>query len=134
MTSIELSRHALASPAPHGGGEVAMPRSFAFGPFLLQPERQFLACDGEQLRIGGRAFDILTILVARPGQVVSKCELIERVWPALFVDPCNLKTNIAALRRTLGESHADARYIATVTGRGYRFICPVQVFGDGFRR
>ncbi|MBO9671220.1 MAG: transcriptional regulator [Sphingobium sp.] len=130
-----------AGQSPHGvsnlftdGSEVPtpQPRSYAFGAFLLQPERQFLARDGRPVRIGGRALDILAVLVARPGQVVSKRELIERVWPSLFVDESNLKTNMAVLRRTLGERHAEAHFIATVVGRGYRFICPVRTFGEGY--
>ncbi|WP_198350980.1 winged helix-turn-helix domain-containing protein [Flavisphingomonas formosensis] len=91
-----------------------------------------LAHDGRAVRIGGRAFDILTVLVGRPGQVVGKRELINLVWPSLFVDESNLKTNMAALRRALGERHAEALYIATVIGRGYRFICPVRTFGEGY--
>ncbi|QJU60141.1 transcriptional regulator [Sphingomonas sp. AP4-R1] len=108
------------------------PRSFAFGPFLLQPEHQLLLRADQPVRIGGRAFDILTILVRRPGQVVSKRELFDLVWPAIFVDESNLKANVAALRRALGERHAEPRYIATIIGRGYRFVSPVRAFGDGY--
>jgi predicted ATPase/DNA-binding winged helix-turn-helix (wHTH) protein len=65
-------------------------------------------------------------LVERPGTVVTKSELIARVWPNTFVEEGNLKVNMAALRRTLGDGgQNDARYIATVTGQGYRFIAPV---------
>jgi predicted ATPase/DNA-binding winged helix-turn-helix (wHTH) protein len=101
-------------------------RSFAFGPFVLVPDRQVLLRNGTQVRIGGRALDILTALVERAGELVSKRELIARVWPKTIVDEANLKVNIAALRRTLGDGGPeDARYIATVTGRGYQFIAPV---------
>lgn len=109
-----------------------LPRTFAFGPFMLQPERQLLLRDGRPVRIGGRAFDILATLVDRPGQLVSKRELVERVWPAIFVDESNLKTNMAMLRRVLGERHLQPVYIATIIGRGYRFVSPVQTFGDGY--
>lgn len=101
-------------------------RSFAFGPFLLLPERQLLLHDQSPVRIGGRALDILTTLVERPGQVVTKSELIARVWPNVFVDEGNLKVHIAAVRRTLGDGgRDDVRYIATVVGEGYRFVAPV---------
>lgn len=102
------------------------PRAFAFGPFLLFPERQLLLRGESPVRIGGRALDILTTLVERPGQLVSKNELMTRVWPNTFVDDGNLKVNVAALRRTLGDGGPDAaRYIATVIGQGYRFIAPI---------
>ncbi|MBB3461309.1 ATP-binding protein [Rhizobium sp. BK377] len=102
-------------------------RSFSFGPFVLIPERQLLLQGDAPVRIGGRALDILTTLVERPGELVNKRELIARVWPNIVVDDGNLKVNMAALRRALGDGIGTAQYIATVTGRGYRFIAPVQV-------
>ena len=102
------------------------PRSFAFGPFVLIPERQLLLKGEAPVRIGSRALDILTALVERPGDLVSKRELISRAWPDTFVEEGNLKVNMAALRRALGEGPGKAQYIATVTGRGYRFVAPVQ--------
>lgn len=106
-----------------------VPRSFMFGPYLLQPERQLLLRDGDPVRIGGRALDILTLLVEQPGALVSKQQLLDRVWPQLFVEEANLKANVALLRRVLGECHAAPRYIATIVGRGYRFVSPVRTFG-----
>jgi len=106
------------------------PPSFSFGPFILVPERRLLVRGGAEVRIGGRALDLLTALVERPGELVTKRELMAQVWPKTVVDEANLKVNVAALRRTLGDGGpADARYIATVTGRGYRFIAPVAT-GD----
>jgi predicted ATPase/DNA-binding winged helix-turn-helix (wHTH) protein len=101
-------------------------RSFAFGPFVLIPQRQSLLQDGAPVRIGGRALEILTALAERPGELISKRELVARVWPDTIVDDSNLKVNMAALRRALGDGGAhETRYIATVTGRGYRLIVPV---------
>jgi predicted ATPase/DNA-binding winged helix-turn-helix (wHTH) protein len=102
------------------------PRSFGFGPFLLVPERQLLLNGEVPVRIGGRALDILTALVERPGELLSKRELLARVWPNTIVEEANLKVNMNALRRALGDGPGPAKYIATVTGRGYRFIAPVQ--------
>ena len=79
------------------------PRSFAFGPFVLIPERQLLLKGEAPVRIGSRALDILTALVERPGELVSKRELMARAWPNTIVDEGNLKVNMAALRRALGE-------------------------------
>jgi DNA-binding winged helix-turn-helix (wHTH) protein len=103
-------------------------RTFRFGPFLLQPERQLLLKLDAPVRIGGRALDLLTLLVERAGELVSKQELISRAWPDTFVEDGNLKVNIAGLRRALGECPAGPRFIATVIGRGYRFVAPVDAF------
>jgi DNA-binding winged helix-turn-helix (wHTH) protein len=105
-------------------------RAYAFGPFVLRPERQLLLKDGVQIRIGGRALDILTALVERAGVLVGKRELLSCVWPNTFVEEGNLKVNVASLRRTLGENPATPRYIATVVGRGYRFIAPLRYSGQ----
>ncbi|HJU40550.1 MAG TPA: transcriptional regulator, partial [Tahibacter sp.] len=104
---------------------VQRPRSFAFGPFVLVPERQRLLKDDTPVRIGGRALDLLTALVERPGEVVGKRELLARAWPNTVVEEANLKVNMAALRRVLGDGPGAAPYIATVVGRGYRFVAPV---------
>jgi DNA-binding winged helix-turn-helix (wHTH) protein len=101
-------------------------RAFAFGSFLLVPERQLLLRGDCVVRIGGRALDLLTALVERPGEILSKYELMARAWPTTTVEDCNLKVNIAALRRVLGDDAGAAQYIATVTGRGYRFVAPVE--------
>ena len=104
----------------------AAAESFAFGPFLLIPEQHLLLENAEAVRIGRRAFDLLTLLVECHGQVVSKEALISRAWRGLVVEEGNLKVNIAALRRLLGEGAGPPRYIATVVGRGYRFIATVR--------
>jgi predicted ATPase/DNA-binding winged helix-turn-helix (wHTH) protein len=105
------------------------PRSFSFGPFVLIPERQLLTAHGAPAAVGGRALDLLVALVERCGELVSKRDLMASAWPDTFVDESNLKVNIAALRKVLGEPADDACYIATVTGRGYRFVAPVRAAG-----
>lgn len=108
-------------------GNLAQPavRSYAFGDFRLFPERQLLLRGETPVRIGGRALDILTALVERPGEVVDKHALLSRVWPDTFVEDSNLKVNMAALRRALDERPGATQYVATVIGRGYRFVAPV---------
>src|SRR6202044_3407111 len=76
--------------------------------------------------LGGRAFDILTALVDRAGEVVSKEELIARAWPTTLVDEANLKIQVSALRRAPGDGQGDNRYIATIIGRGYNFVAPIR--------
>jgi DNA-binding winged helix-turn-helix (wHTH) protein len=120
-------------PVPTKEGTQAMNEMhvFAFGPFKLIPACQSLLRGETRLAIGGRALDLLTALVEVAGDVVSKHELMARVWPTTTVDESNLKVNIAALRRLLGDNATQARYIATITGRGYRFIAPVLTRSAG---
>lgn len=76
-------------------------------------------------RIGSRALDILIALVERAGMVVSKAELIARVWPRVTVDESALRAHIKGLRRVLGDGRDGARYVTNVAGRGYCFVAPV---------
>ncbi|WP_286774608.1 transcriptional regulator [Sphingomonas sp. 66-10] len=105
-------------------------RCFAFGPFLLRPEQQSLLKRDAPVKIGGRALDILTALVEKPGELVDKRTLISRVWPNTYVEETNLKVNVAGLRRALEDDPCLPRFIATVVGRGYRFIAPVRATGS----
>ena len=79
------------------------------------------------VRLGSRALDILTCLVEHAGQVVSKEELIAKVWPNVFVEESNLKIQVSALRRVLGDGQDGRRFIVAVTGRGYEFVAPVRL-------
>jgi DNA-binding winged helix-turn-helix (wHTH) protein len=99
---------------------------FSFGPFRLIPEQQLLVEDGKPVSMGARCLELLRVLVEHSGQVVSKDELIACIWPDTCVSESNLKVQIAALRRALGEGRRGERYIATVSGRGYRFVAPVK--------
>jgi len=92
-------------------------RAILFGAFELRPHERLLLHAGQELAIGGRAFDVLCVLVLRQPQVVSVPELLETVWPRSAVEPNNVQVQIWALRKLLG-----ARAIATVPRRGYRFM------------
>jgi predicted ATPase len=98
---------------------------FSFGPFRLIPERQLLLEDEKPVNLGARGLELLHALVEHSGEVVSKDELIARIWPDTCVSESNLKVQIAVLRRALGEDRRGDRCIATVNGRGYRFVAPV---------
>jgi len=117
----ELPHESVNQPVFAGG------RIFSFGPFRLFPCQRLLLQRNRKVQVGSRAFDILTALVERAGDVVGKNELIAKVWPNLFVEDGNLKTQMSALRRTLGECRAGRCYIATIPGRGYNFVAPVVV-------
>src|ERR1700760_753674 len=102
-------------------------RMMSFGPFRLIAEQRRLLEGDNPVRLGSRAFDILAALVERAGEVVGKEELMARAWPQIFVEEANLKIQISALRRALGDGQGGNRYILTVTGRGYNFVAPVRI-------
>src|SRR5215469_5089989 len=102
---------------------------FSFGPFRLIPERQLLLGGEKPVNLGARGLELLHALVEHSGEVVSKDQLIARIWPDTCVSESNLKVQVAALRRALGEGRRGDRYIATVSGRGYRFVAPVERLG-----
>jgi predicted ATPase/DNA-binding winged helix-turn-helix (wHTH) protein len=109
----------------------ASTRILAFGPFRLHPARRVLLEGDAPVRLGSRALDILITLVERPGEIVSKDELIARVWPNTVVEEANLRVHIGALRKVLGDGQSGARYVTSVPGRGYSFTPPVaQIDGQ----
>src|ERR1700722_5061616 len=97
----------------------------SFGPFSLLPAERRLKKADESIPLGGRALDILSALVERAGEVVTHRELISTVWPGVTVEDANLRAQIAALRKTLGDGRDGARYVSNVAGRGYCFVAPV---------
>lgn len=101
--------------------------AISFGPFHLLARRRRLLDGDKEVRLGSRALDILIALIERPGQLVSKCELMGIAWPDTVVVEANLTVHIAALRRALGDGQAGNRYIVNIPGRGYRFVAPVAV-------
>ena len=103
----------------------------AFGPFRLFVGRRQLLEGDTPVRLGSRARDILVALVERPGEVLSKQELLARVWPDTFVEEASLRVHVAALRRALGDGQAGRRYITNVPGRGYSFVAPVSAAAAG---
>ncbi len=98
----------------------------AFGPFLLAPEERLLRRDGAPVRLGGRALDLLIALVDNAGSVVSKKDLIDRVWGDVVVDEGNLRFNMYAVRKALGDGAEGARYIVSAANKGYSFVAGVE--------
>ena len=94
---------------------------YEFDVFRVDPVRRLLLRAEEPVAITPKAFSILLALLEHPGEVVEKAELIERVWPGVFVTEANLTQNIFSLRKCLGERANDNRYIVTVPGQGYSF-------------
>ena len=97
-----------------------------FGPFCLIPSRQILLRGDRPVKLGGRALDILHLLVRHAGEEISKDELIAFAWPKVHVDEHNLKVHISSLRRALGDSLQQPTYLATIVGHGYQFVAQVK--------
>ncbi|MGD0673690.1 MAG: transcriptional regulator, partial [Candidatus Binatus sp.] len=102
----------------------------SFGPFSLVASERLLTRDGAPVELGARALDILIALVSRPNEVVSKKELLARVWPDVTVEENSLRFHIVSLRKALGDGKDGARYITTLAGRGYCFVAPISRSGD----
>ena len=92
-----------------------------FGPFRLRATERVLEKDGTPLRIGSRALDILIMLLEHAPDVVSKRDLMRRVWGKLVVDEVSLRFHVAALRKRLGDGESSVRNITNIPGRGYCF-------------
>ena len=105
-------------------------RSYEFGRFRLNTAERVLLREGELVALTPKVFDILLTLVENCGQVVSKEDLMKRVWPDTFVEEGNLTQNISLLRKALGESPGGVQFIETVPRRGYRFVAETSELGN----
>ena len=92
-----------------------------FGPFRLDAAKRVLWRDGRVVPLPPKALDVLVALVEQRGDVVTKDELLKRVWPDTFVEEANLSVNVSALRKALGDGPGGRPYIETLSRRGYRF-------------
>jgi DNA-binding winged helix-turn-helix (wHTH) protein/Tol biopolymer transport system component len=104
------------------------PGIWEFDAFRLDTGRRTLQRieTGEAVRLTARPLDALCLLVERHGEIVSKQELMQRLWPHVVVEESNLTQTIYTLRQTLGEGSPRSRFIVTEPGRGYRFVCPAR--------
>src|SRR5580692_13102705 len=100
---------------------------YEFGPFRVDPDKETLVRGGEIVPLTPKTFQILLVLVRHNREVVTKDDLMKEVWPETFVEEANLSRNIFMLRKALGESPQDHRYILTVPGRGYRLAESVHL-------
>jgi serine/threonine-protein kinase len=107
------------------------PIVYVFGEFQLDVDRRLLLTNkSNPVALTVKVFDTLLYLVEHRGEVVEKAALLEAVWPNVVVEENNLNQNISVLRRTLGESAGEHRFIVTVPGRGFRFVAPVSVLPE----
>src|ERR1700723_1235474 len=102
-------------------------RIFQFGEFQLDARARSLRRDKVTVLLNSRAFDVLLYFVQNPGKVLTREELLKKVWAEAFVDENSLAQSISALRRALDERPGDNSYIVPVPGRGYQFVSAVTV-------
>jgi phospholipid transport system substrate-binding protein len=113
----------VARRRPSQSRWTAQEAALEFGRFQMLPRRRQLIADGVPVKLGARAFDLLTVLLEADGSLVTKEELFSSVWPGVHVSEENLKVQISLLRKALGQ---DCDFIRTEPGRGYRFTAVVK--------
>src|SRR5262245_5978844 len=106
-------------------------RFYEFGPFRIDRQKRVLLRGAEPIPLTPKAFDTLLVLVEVGSDMLTKDQLLREPWPDTFVEEGSLTRNISALRKALGESPQDHRYIVTIPGQGYRFVAKVTpLFGE----
>lgn len=98
---------------------------YEFPPFVLDPLQRRLLRDGEPVRLRTKTFDLLLTLVESAGDLLTRDDLIQAVWPDTIVEEHGLTVGMSSLRKALGDEDDPPHFIATVRGRGYRFVAPV---------
>jgi DNA-binding winged helix-turn-helix (wHTH) protein len=110
------------------------PAAYEFADFYLDPAHRQLLRSGEPVPLTPKVFDTLLYLVEHRHAALEKDELLKALWPDVVVEENNLGQAISKLRAALGEAPGANRYIATIPGRGYRFVAPVTpIFGPDAR-
>lgn len=106
--------------------ETSVKSTVCFGEFALDPVRRVLDKDGEAVRLNSKTLDLLLVLIENHGQIVSKNDLLDKVWEGQFVEENNLSVHVTALRKALGERKNENQFIVTVPGKGYKFIAELK--------
>jgi predicted ATPase/DNA-binding winged helix-turn-helix (wHTH) protein/Flp pilus assembly protein TadD len=108
------------------GSDIRRSARVSFGPFRLNVVERTLEKDSQPVRLGGRALDILIVLLEHHGEIVLQRDLVDRVWPNIHVNDGALRVQVWGLRQALGDGVDGARYIANIPGRGYRFVGAIE--------
>lgn len=127
------TRSASHHPPWQRGQETLQPMEplvYRFGDAELDERRRQLTRRGRELALEPRVFDLLVYLLRHRDRVVSKSELLEKLWPGVFVSESVLPTNVTTLRKVLGDDRSRQRIIKTVYGRGYHFVAAVEMMGN----
>lgn len=101
-------------------------RRFSFAEFQVDPTKRQLLREGKPVNIKSKTFDLLLVLVENNGRVVGKDELMSTIWQGQFVEEGNLTVQMSALRKALGDTKTENRFLVTVPGKGYRFVADVS--------
>jgi DNA-binding winged helix-turn-helix (wHTH) protein len=123
MDAVMATTRDNSSMARDRSSRAAAEATLEFGHFRVLLRQRQLVADGAPIELGTRALDLLLVLLEADGSLVTKDELFRRVWPGIVVSEANLKVQISALRKALGE---DRDFIRTEFGRGYRFTAAVR--------
>ena len=99
---------------------------YVFGDYVLDPQRYELYCAGKPVSVRPKVCEVLAYLLAHRDRVVSKDELIERLWPGQYARDATLNSCILEVRKAIGDSGQAPRLLRTVRGRGYRFVAPAE--------
>ena len=99
---------------------------YKFGPYCLDSEERVLRRDDTPVALPPKDLETLLVLVERAGHIVDKDELLEKVWPGVFIEEGNLSRRIFNLRQVLGDGADGQKYIETIPRRGYRFIAELK--------
>src|SRR5262245_36295877 len=105
-------------------------RVYRFGEFLLLADERMVMRSDERVHMTPRVFHLLLILVENAGRLVSKETLLNEIWQDSFVEEGNLNSTVSRLRKILGETPDEKRFIETIPRVGYRFIADVEVVSD----
>ena len=123
---MEIRMDAQSTFESRGQDEV-----YEFGGFRLEVRERRLTRGSLRVHLAPKAHDVLVALVRRPGRLITKSELLERVWPDVSVEEGNLTVHVSSLRKVLGDFSRSPAYIETVSRAGYRFIAMVtRLNGD----
>jgi predicted ATPase/DNA-binding winged helix-turn-helix (wHTH) protein len=107
-------------------GAHVMSACYRFGPFFLDTQHRRLRRGSTPVRVTSKAFDLLAVLVDARDRVVSRNEIFDRLWPDTAVEDNNLSQQVHRIRRALGTDERGGSPIATIPGRGFRFLWPVE--------
>jgi len=103
-----------------------MQQNISFAEFELDAAHRQLRRDGKPLALYAKTFDLLEFFVERNGEIVTKDEILEAVWAGQFVEEANLSVQVSALRKALGETRHEPRFLVTIPGKGYKFVAEIE--------
>ena len=110
--------------------ETLTAQTFFFADFELDGAKRLLLKKDRAVSLNSKTFDLLLTLVENHGRVLSKDDLFEMIWTGQFVEENNLTVHVSALRKALGETKNEHRFIVTVPGNGYKFVAEVKTPTD----